>query len=61
MVTHDIAEAGFFGDVIVLMREGRVVQQGSLAELAGRPADPFVHEFIHAQAGSWQSLRDVLL
>ena len=28
MVTHDIGEAGFFGDDIVLLREGRVVQRG---------------------------------
>ncbi|MCP3163552.1 ATP-binding cassette domain-containing protein [Myxococcus qinghaiensis] len=49
LVTHDLAEAGFLGDDIVLMREGRVVQQGSLVDLETRPADPFVTRFIQAQ------------
>lgn len=49
LVTHDLAEAGFLGDDIVLMREGRVVQQGSLMDLETRPADPFVTRFIQAQ------------
>ena len=49
MVTHDIGEAGFFGDVIVLLREGAIVQQGTLDELVNSPADPFVTRFINAQ------------
>ena len=51
LVTHDMAEAAFFGDVIVLMRAGRVVQQGALDDLLGNPAEPFVGEFIRAQRG----------
>ncbi len=34
---------------VVLLREGRVVQEGTLAELEARPADPFVTRFIQAQ------------
>jgi osmoprotectant transport system ATP-binding protein len=49
LVTHDLGEAGFLGDVIVLMQTGRVVQQGPLGELVHRPADPFVTRFIRAQ------------
>ncbi len=49
MVTHDMGEAAFFGDAIVLMREGRIVQSGSLADLVERPSDPFVVRFISAQ------------
>ena len=49
LVTHDLAEAAYFGDDIVLMNEGRVVQQGSIADLRERPANPFVSEFINAQ------------
>ncbi len=56
MVTHDIGEAGHFGDVIVLLRAGRVVQQGTLGELLHRPADGFVERFITAQ----RSLIDAL-
>ncbi|MFP2926505.1 ATP-binding cassette domain-containing protein [Pyxidicoccus sp. 3LG] len=49
LVTHDLAEAGFLGDDIILMRDGRVVQQGGLTDLEARPADPFVTRFIQAQ------------
>src|SRR3989475_5956151 len=49
LVTHDLAEAAYFGDDIVLMNEGRVVQQGSITDLRQRPANPFVSEFINAQ------------
>src|SRR5881275_1192073 len=41
VVTHDVREAFVFGSVITLMNHGRVVQQGTLADLAQRPADPF--------------------
>ena len=50
-VTHDLAEATYFGDDIVLMKEGRIVQRGSATVLRERPADPFVLEFINAQRG----------
>jgi osmoprotectant transport system ATP-binding protein len=49
LVTHDLAEAAFFGDRIALMREGRIVQLGTLRELSHAPADPFVTRFLHAQ------------
>ena len=49
LVTHDLAEAAYFGDEIVLMNEGRVVQQGSIADLRKKPATDFVREFVNAQ------------
>ncbi len=56
LVTHDLAEAAFFGDEIVLLREGRVVQRGPVAELAHSPAEPFVSEFVRAQSRLWEAL-----
>ena len=50
LVTHDVREAFVFGSTITLLSEGRVVQQGSFADLARRPADPFVAAFLRAQA-----------
>ncbi len=50
-VTHDLAEAIYFGDEIVLMNDGQVVQKGSVNDLREKPADPFVSEFINAQRG----------
>jgi osmoprotectant transport system ATP-binding protein len=49
LVTHDLAEAAYLGHEIVLMTEGRIVQQGSIADLRERPANNFVTEFINAQ------------
>lgn len=49
MVTHDMGEAVFFGDHIVLMREGRIVQSGTPDDLLQRPVDSFVSRFIQAQ------------
>jgi osmoprotectant transport system ATP-binding protein len=51
LVTHDLAEAAYLGDTIVLMNEGRVVQIGTLEDLRTKPADEFVTEFINAQRG----------
>ncbi|HEY6071323.1 MAG TPA: ATP-binding cassette domain-containing protein [Chthoniobacterales bacterium] len=51
LVTHDLAEAAYLGDTIVLMHEGRIVQQGSIVDLRERPANNFVSEFITAQRG----------
>lgn len=50
LVTHDLAEAAFLGDRLVLLRAGEVVQQGLLSELIARPADTFVARFVAAQA-----------
>ena len=50
-VTHDLAEAVYFADEIVLLNEGRIVQRGTISDLRGKPADPFVSEFINAQRG----------
>ena len=50
LVTHDVREAVLLGSTITLMRNGRVVQQGTFGELARKPAEPFVTEFLGAQA-----------
>ncbi len=49
LVTHDMGEAAFFGDEIVLISDGRLVQKGSLEDLIKNPAVPFVSSFINAQ------------
>ena len=49
LITHDLAEAAFFADRIVLLRHGRVVQTGSISELQDSPADDFVRQFVRAQ------------
>jgi osmoprotectant transport system ATP-binding protein len=51
LVTHDLAEAAYLGEKIVLMNEARVVQIGTLEDLRTKPAGDFVTEFINAQRG----------
>ena len=58
MVTHDIGEAGFFGDSIVLIRDGYIVQQGTLMDFVHTPTDPFVTSFINAQRSPLESIGD---
>lgn len=49
LVTHDVAEAAYLGDTLVVMQAGRVLQQGRASELLDAPADPFVRKFMTAQ------------
>lgn len=51
LVTHDMAEAAFFSEHIVLMRDGRIVQQGSYGQLGDSPQEQFVTDFVTAQRG----------
>ena len=57
LVTHDMGEASYFGNSIVLLREGRIVQQGTLDDLLKSPADPFVTQFIQAQRPHLEGVR----
>ena len=56
LVTHDLGEAAFFADTILLMRDGAIVQIGTLADLWEHPNDPFVTRFVNAQRSPLQSL-----
>jgi osmoprotectant transport system ATP-binding protein len=49
LVTHDIAEACFFADEIVLLRAGRIAQQGAPRALIDTPADDDVRRFVTAR------------
>jgi osmoprotectant transport system ATP-binding protein len=49
LVTHDMGEAAYLGDTIVLLKEGQIVQQGTLEDFKGKPATEFVAQFLNAQ------------
>ena len=49
LVTHDLNEAVFFGDKILLMKEGSLIQQGTITDFINSPAEPFVIKFIKSQ------------
>lgn len=44
-ITHDIAEALKLADRIAIMRDGRIVQIGTPAEIVLNPVDDYVREF----------------
>ncbi|CAA0098857.1 Glycine betaine transport ATP-binding protein OpuAA [Starkeya nomas] len=45
-VSHDLDEAIALGGRIVLMKDGRVVQQGTAADFLANPADDYVRRFV---------------
>jgi sn-glycerol 3-phosphate transport system ATP-binding protein len=57
-VTHDQIEAMSMADRIVLMREGRIEQQGTPEELYARPATVFAARFIGTPAMNLVALDD---
>jgi ABC-type sulfate/molybdate transport systems ATPase subunit len=48
LVTHDFDDAAALADRVAVMRDGRVLQEGTPAELLARPADAFVAAFTGA-------------
>jgi osmoprotectant transport system ATP-binding protein len=49
IVTHDVSEAGKLADDILLMDRGRILQEGTLADLLLRPAGERVRAFLGRQ------------
>lgn len=45
-ITHDLNEAVRLGDKIAMMKDGRIVQQGTAHELVTQPADDYVARFV---------------
>lgn len=60
LVTHDMSEAAWLGDEIALMRDGRIIQQGTARDMLEHPADPFVTEFIRSQRPLWTESMEVM-
>ena len=68
-VTHDQTEAMTMADQVVLLRDGRVEQDGAPAELYNRPATAFTARFVgtppmnvvslpgHGKPGQWLGVR----
>ena len=48
-VTHDIFEASYLSQNVILMSKGTTVQEGSFKTLVTNPANEFVSNFIQAQ------------
>src|SRR5207237_10118809 len=57
-VTHDQVEAMSMADHVILLRAGRIEQQGTPAELYARPATTFAARFIGTPAMNLVQLAD---
>lgn len=49
IVTHDMGEACYLGDDIILLKDGEVLQRGDINDLVHQPKNNFVTDFINAQ------------
>ncbi|MEO5818651.1 MAG: ATP-binding cassette domain-containing protein [Gemmatimonadaceae bacterium] len=56
LVTHDLAEAARLASEIVVMREGRIEQRGTLSDLQRTPATPYVTMLVERAVATASSL-----
>jgi osmoprotectant transport system ATP-binding protein len=57
LVTHDLAEAGRLAEEVVVMREGRIEQRGSMRDLIRAPATDYVARLIERARAGLEALR----
>ena len=43
-MTHDMSEAARLAERLVILKQGRIIQQGSAQEIKAGPADDYVRE-----------------
>ena len=56
IVTHDMGEAAYLADSICVLRDGAILQRGTMQDLVERPTDPYVETFVHAQRSLAEAL-----
>jgi osmoprotectant transport system ATP-binding protein len=55
LVTHDLAEAAYFADLISIVMGGEVLQTGTALDLIKMPSHPFVTAFIKVETKSFET------
>lgn len=58
LVTHDLAEAARLADLVLVMRDGRVEQSGTISSLQRAPATPYVHELFRRAHAAHAALQE---
>ncbi|KJY78820.1 dipeptide ABC transporter ATP-binding protein [Vibrio nigripulchritudo] len=48
LITHDIATVKYFCDRVIVLQQGRIVEQGSVEEVIHNPTQPYTRELIAA-------------
>jgi osmoprotectant transport system ATP-binding protein len=56
LVTHDMAEAAFLAESIAVLRDGEILQRGTMRDLVERPEHAFVRELVGAQRSLAEAL-----
>ena len=51
-ITHDLDEALRLGNRIAILRDGRLVQVGTPADILGQPADDYVARFVQRRTAA---------
>tara|TARA_R110002073_G_scaffold205_5_gene2641 strand:- start:10 stop:696 length:687 start_codon:yes stop_codon:yes gene_type:complete len=51
LVTHDMAEAARLSDHLVILKDGEIVQQGTLESISDHPADEYVASLLTLKEG----------
>ncbi len=54
-ITHNLGVVEYLADAVAVMRDGRIVEQGSAADVLGRPADPYTRQLLAAVPRVWPS------
>jgi glycine betaine/proline transport system ATP-binding protein len=49
-ITHDLDEALRLGNRIAILRDGRLLQEGTPAQIVQQPADDHVRRFVETRA-----------
>jgi oligopeptide/dipeptide ABC transporter ATP-binding protein len=51
LITHDFGVVAGLADRVAVMRAGRLIEQGSAAQVLKAPRDPYTRQLLHALAG----------
>ena len=48
LITHDLGVAARLADEVCVMKNGRIIERGSIQQILNNPVEPYTKEFIHA-------------
>lgn len=60
MVTHDMAEALIMADAVAVMRDGRLIQQGTPHSLMTAPADEYVSDLLESPRRQMRAISELV-